>query len=205
MLVVYAVDSTDVGQLVKSEVEEEEHGVVNDYAGSQLKHQLPACWGERRQGTVCLQRRIQREAVQCWCEKVSSHGDCAWVIVAAYSHVADRHASKFLDHRKIHEEERCNICQAFSYAILGPLKLRDWFIALVPILYIRQAQLWLVDESINIRALNNGVYYDCPESLEGRGPVDWGGKEAGVGVVKGGLIESWHDDCASKEKPQDES
>lgn len=117
----------------------------------------------------------------------------------------DSHTSKFLDHREIHEEQRCNICQAFSYAILGPPKFGHRFIALALILHIRQAQLWIVKKSINIRALNNGVYYDSPESLEGRGPVDRGGNEAGVGVVKGGLVELWHDDCASKEKPQGKS
>ncbi len=201
----YTVDSTDVGQLVKSEVEEKEHGVVDEYAGSQLKHYLSTCWWESRQGTLCLQRRVQREMVQGWCEKVSSHGDCAWVIIAAGSHVADSHTSKFLDHRKVHEEERCNICQAFSYAVLGPPKSRDRFVALAPISRIRQAQLWIVKKLINITALDNGVYYGSPESLEGRRPVNWGGKEAGVGVVKGGLVELWHDDGGSHEKPQGKS
>ncbi len=131
-------------------MEEEEGGVVDEHASGQLDHQLSACRRKKRQGTLCLQRRVQGEVVQCRCEKVASDGKGVWVIISADSQVADRNASELLDHGKVHQEQRCDVCQAFSYAILGPLELRNRLVALGPVLQIGQAQLWIMDKLIDV-------------------------------------------------------
>ena len=127
MLVVDAVESAQIGELVKSEVEPEEDCIVDDDAGQELENKLSACWWREGKCPSGLQRRVPCKSMQRRGKKIPFHSDLVRIVVTAQGNVIDRDTTELLDHCEVHEQERYDVCKPFSYAVLRPLHLRRRF------------------------------------------------------------------------------
>ena len=137
-----------------------------------------------------------------WIEEIAIYVRCTQVVVSRDGDVVHGYAIELLDHREIHGEKWCDICNPLSYAVLRPLHLRPRLYHSSLLLLKCEAHLRVVGEAVCVRCLYGAIDEDRPEGFECRGIIDRGVVEVGIECVDCWLVDGRCEDHATQYQAQ---